>query len=229
MIDERWQTITDTINALASGKAALTVEQVQRKWSDFKSDSRTAKINFQKSQNLTGGGSNKVKDPTELQWKVTNFLGKTATDGVAGAELLDTSQLAIEPVTPILAIQPTDIVQQAISGAGIPPSTPTTSGENFINCRKRRKTPKEQQIEQTEQLLQTEDKILTGISEIRDELRNLNTGIGGLQNELKSMNIMIYSVFIEFKRLNDRKEGLLQPTDGQSPANADTVNRFFNL
>ena len=70
-----------------------------------------ARNKYDKAANQTGGGSNKTKKPTELQYKVLQVIGKTATHGVDGADDLDTSRQQVQSALAI--VQPVnDIVQR---------------------------------------------------------------------------------------------------------------------
>ena len=78
---------------------------------DYKSQARVARNKYDKAANQTGGGSNKTKKPTELQYKVLQVIGKTATHGVDGADDLDTSRQQVQSALAI--VQPVnDIVQR---------------------------------------------------------------------------------------------------------------------
>ena len=57
-VEARWTLITGEINALADGKAALTDDQVQKKWADLKSQSKASVMKYEKAMGKTGGGSN---------------------------------------------------------------------------------------------------------------------------------------------------------------------------
>ena len=74
MVKKRWKEITDEINSLADG-VALTVLQVQRKWSDEKSNAKKAVTKYHKEAGKTGGGRNTVDTPTEFQAKIVSFIG----------------------------------------------------------------------------------------------------------------------------------------------------------
>ena len=89
MVDERWKQITDSINSIGSGKVAVTPKQVEKKWSDFKSKCKLAVMDYNKELGKTGGGQNTVKQPSEIQYRVAELIGKAATDGVVNAESFD--------------------------------------------------------------------------------------------------------------------------------------------
>ena len=89
MVDERWKQITDSINSIRSKKVAVTPKQVEKKWSDFKSKCKLAVMDYNKELGKTGGGQNTVKQPSEIQYRVAELIGKAATDGVVNAESFD--------------------------------------------------------------------------------------------------------------------------------------------
>ena len=91
-IDEKWVSIQQEVNSLGCGKAPLSVEQVITKWRDLKSLSRSTKLKYDKEAGKTGGGQNSAKKPTELQYKILSYVGPIATEGIAGAEQLDSSR-----------------------------------------------------------------------------------------------------------------------------------------
>ena len=62
MVDEKWAKITNNINSLGEGRSKLSDEQVQKKWIDIKSKSKTAVMKYKKAMSKTGGGSNNTKD-----------------------------------------------------------------------------------------------------------------------------------------------------------------------
>ena len=89
--------ITAEVNSLGDGKCVLTVEQVQKKWADLKSQSKSAIMKYNKAIGKTGGGTNSVKQPSEVQYKVVGIIGRSATKVICGTEECGTSAKELEP------------------------------------------------------------------------------------------------------------------------------------
>lgn len=81
---------------MGEGRTALTIDQVTKKWSDLKSKSKSAVMNYKKSMGKTGGGSNSVKKPSEVHYKVTAIVGKAATEIIPGTAECDTSAKTVQ-------------------------------------------------------------------------------------------------------------------------------------
>ena len=90
-VGKKWEDIAEKINALGEG-TPFSREKVKRKWLDLKSTSKKAVTMFNKQAAKSGQpGTNPVKTPTELQYKITSLMGTIYTKGVAGTELCDSS------------------------------------------------------------------------------------------------------------------------------------------
>ena len=91
MGNKKWSEIADAINALGCGSAILSTEQIQKKWSDMKSTSKKAVSKHKIESRRTGGGMNKVKQPSESQVRIADMIGKAYTECIPETEECDTS------------------------------------------------------------------------------------------------------------------------------------------
>ena len=132
MVDDKWADITNKVNALGSGSVKLTVKQVDTKWKDIKSTSKLAKVKFDKEKNRTGGGTNSIKEPTELQYKVISMIGPSATSGIVGAENCDSSRTNALPVAVLPTISQS-ISNNGSSGPAEAPTAPMIPGKPAIS------------------------------------------------------------------------------------------------
>ena len=90
MVEERWQVLVSGVNALNVG-TSHSVEKLKRKWFDLKSIRKKAAASYKKELAKRGGSVNKAETPTDLQFKVSEIMGKVCTEGVPGTLLCDTS------------------------------------------------------------------------------------------------------------------------------------------
>ncbi len=199
MVDDRWTEVTAQINAIGSGKTALTADKVQRKWTDLKSTTKLHVMKYCKGQKRTGGGTNPEKEPTELQWKIHTMIGISATSGIAGAESCDSSSpvevpatansqtaLATSGSTPEVSTMNAASLATANISAPQPSPCSSTSGRPSPYLLKRpQKTPKQQQLEQNKELLKTEGGLLDAVTGIRDEMQQMNSTLNGMYFEFK--------------------------------------------
>lgn len=195
MVDRKWEEITEAINSLGDG-APLTVSQIHKKWTDIKSTSKGAVSKYKKAQAKTGLGADAMpKEPSELQYKVASLIGKTATEGIEGAENFDTSIVQAPPssssavavITRGDTPTSTSIIAQAAEETGVSISAQSTP------AKRPRPNPKQTQLQQNKELIQTE-------VDIRDEIR-------GLREEFKTTNMILNGILYEMKRSNDMKMG----------------------
>ena len=203
MVDDKWMEITAAINALGSGKSLLTREKVERKWTDLKSTSKMVVMKYRKGQRRTGGGKNEAKEPSEIQWRLHNMVGESSTSGISGAEGCDTSappevvttansQNVVAVVSTCTAAA-TAVVESTcrasvMSVQSPQPGPPASNDRPSPYLLKRpKKTPKQQQLEQNKELLQTEGELLNAVVGIRDELQQTNSALHGILYELKRL------------------------------------------
>ena len=59
-------------------------KKVKGKWFDLKSISKKAVAAYKKESAKTGGGVNKAETPPDLQFKISEMIGKVCTEGVPG-------------------------------------------------------------------------------------------------------------------------------------------------
>lgn len=217
-INAKWDSFTLAINSMCSGKQTLTTDQVVKKWTDLKSSAKLSVMKYRKAQWKTGGGQNKAKEPTEQQWLINSIIGEQATQGIPGAETCDSSmttesRLALVtsssssassiPASPqlatILSSSSTSSTTSVLpSGSGAPGTELPSSSQNTPNAflHKRRKTPRQVQLDQNEKLLKTESEVMDAVAGIRDELQQTNSILAG--------------ILFEMKRSNDLKEAHVQ-------------------
>ena len=196
MVDSRWAEITQKINSMGNGKVRLTVEQVTKKWIDLKSTAKMTVMKYRKGQRQTGGGENVAKTPSALQWKINSLLGTPATEGIPGTEFCDSS--LSEPAR--VAIVAASSSQSPATTTQLEESASTPSP--FLKKRPR-KTPRQQQLEQNNELLKTENEMLDATVGIRDELQQTNSILSGILYEIKRSN--------DLKELELEQKGSMTP------------------
>ena len=211
MIDLKWKKIADSINSMGSGKVPLTVDQVSKKWTDLKSSTKLVVMKYKKGQIQTGGGINTAKEPTELQWAISTIIGSQATQGIKGTALCDSSipdasRKALVAAQGHLPSSPSRSSVAVLTEAAPCPQTPihnyiardsegTTAPTAFLT--KRRKTPKQQQLDQNRELLKTESELMDAVGGIRDELQQTNSILSGILFEMKRKNDLADSTVSE--------------------------------
>ena len=89
MVDEKWLDILNEINALGMGSPPLTAKKAKKKWVDIKSISKKAVAKWKSEADRTGGGSNTAPKPSEMQFRIANFIGYVHTVGIPGTENCD--------------------------------------------------------------------------------------------------------------------------------------------
>ena len=76
-----------------------TAESVRKKWTDWSSSVKSKEVARRQAVRRTGGGgSEDIKDLTQVEEKVVHILGKVVTEGIPGA--IDTSSNNQETSTP---------------------------------------------------------------------------------------------------------------------------------
>lgn len=186
--------ITREINSLGDGSAPLSADQVQQKWSDLKCQSKNAKMKYDKAANKTGGGQNTAKAPTEVQVKVNAIVGKSATEPIPGTQSLDTSARAQQrQSSELVVVRPTnDVSQEMVTEHHDNNSTNAESPSPYRtpSSKRARFCPKKQQLEQNEELLRAENRIVEEIRELKAEFQTLNQVMYGILEELRKGNNM---------------------------------------
>ena len=164
----------------------------------MKSHAKHTVMKYKKGMNQTGGGVNTAKKPTDLQYTIASMLGPNATEGIANAQMCDSSipestrraltLTAVEPMQTVAVLQTvsTDCTSTTPSSSSSTSASPAASSTAFLN--KRRKTPRQQQLEQGEELLKTESLLMDAVSGVRDELQHTNSILAGILFEMKRSN-----------------------------------------
>lgn len=80
--NEAWEKITSNVNAL--GVAPRTIEGIQTKFKNLKSDAKLAHNSYKRKMNGTGGGP-PPEEPNQLDKRVANlFEGRPSFEGLDG-------------------------------------------------------------------------------------------------------------------------------------------------
>ena len=61
-----------------------TLAQVEHKWWDLKAAAKQAVADWKKECNKTGGGSNRVQQPSELHHGIIQIIGEQSVAGIEG-------------------------------------------------------------------------------------------------------------------------------------------------
>ena len=212
MIEARWDEIVSEINALGSGRPLLSLQQVKQKWSDLKSTSKSAVMKYNKSINKTGGGPSSAKDPTETEWKIVSFIGKSATEGIPGTDDCDTSARSLmqSPSNQLAVIhrperEADEISMELQSENEDPIRSPLATP---LSSKRQRFCPKKRQLEQNEAMLKAENNIVQEVKEVK--------------NELKTLNHLMFGVLEELRKGNEMKAEILRRNDG-------SLSSFLNI
>ena len=90
MINAKWQSITDDVNALGAHPVPLTATQVKKKWSDTKSTTKKKCTALKRSRQKTGGGKPEDIELTASEQIVQSILPTVAINGIPNTDLCDT-------------------------------------------------------------------------------------------------------------------------------------------
>ena len=172
MVEERWQVLASGVNALNAG-TSYSVEKVKRKWFDLKSIRKKAAASYEKELAKRGGGVNKAETPTDLQFKISEIIGKVCTKGVPGTLLCDTS------LNPTKKQAANEI--SADQGAEATTISPTTS---ISPPAKQRKSIRPSRDSINHELLKEKRALVSTVGEIRDELKTISTAQQKLATDL---------------------------------------------
>ena len=214
MVENKWAEITEAVNALGGGTAKLTSEQIQKKWSDLKSTSKKAVCKYKAEMSKTGGGVSKGREPTELQFKIASFIGKSYTEGIPGTEISDTT---LQSETSVVLYE--DVSEAEVSHTDSSVSNAELQNDEPVYKAKRPKLCKRDA--QNEEILQAEKRIVEAVIDMK--------------KEMEKTNVLIADAVVELKRSNNIQErlvtALLNRSDNQGPHNASEVSyiRLLNL
>ena len=211
MVNEKWDDITASINSLASGKGILNREQTKNKWRDLKSTSKGVVAKYKKALSQTGLGPDSLpKAPTPIQNKIAGVIGRTATEGVPGTGGCDTSleptpsnAVAIISAPSIISDPSCDLIERAAEESGVSRGEPLSQS---TPAKRPRMTPKQIQLDQTKELIETENSMLIEVRGIREEIGGLREELRGMRGEMGSMSNIFLGILHEIKRGNDQRE-----------------------
>ena len=202
-VDNRWKDITAKINALGEGTEQLSILKVKKRCFDLKSTSKKAVVSYNKQLQKTGApGSNPVKKPTDLQFKVVALIGSVHTEGIAGTEMCDSSStsrdtLAISNPTNGLEVSLfnqalPDVPRDALDPNQAPiavPSSPSLAPMPTTPGGSKSKRPKMSKREaQNVEIIEAEKSMVLAVNEMRDEVRQLNTTAVNMLEEMRRSN-----------------------------------------
>ena len=129
---------------------------------------------YKKKLAKTGGGSNAATTPSELQFKITNFVGIVYTEGIPetencnAASNFSTSYSSSKTITNLLSLDVGIIGQSFTKDETISVASLSSDECSF-------KRPKLSRREsQNEEIVQAEREITSAVIQIKDEFRTTN-------------------------------------------------------
>ena len=166
---------------------------------DVKSRAKRDVALFKKEAGRTGGGPNPSPKPTELQFKISNFIGSICIEDIPGTEFCDTGDNqrennASNSATHVISANvcnATTLISELSSIVNTKHPFACTNEDNSLPSSKRPRTTRAKRELQGEEMLKIEKNIEEAVLAVSCQLDHNNETLGNLVQEFWRTNNML--------------------------------------